>query len=240
MEYIIVGGSHGITQSLVALLLKKVSTSKVHCFSRTKAELHSEDQRFLWKSLDITQEELSLDLSEVNSENLAGYVYAPGSIVLKPFGSLKLDDFKKDMQLGLWGNLQVLNKVLPLMKKSQISFPSMVFFSSVVIQKGMAFHSAVGATKGAIEGFAKNLAAELAPKIRVNVVAPSLTQTPLAAPITKNENILAKSIEKHPLKKIGTAQDIACAVEFLLDNEKSSWMTGQVLSVDGGLSTLSV
>ena len=116
---------------------------------------------------------------------------------------------------------------------------SIVLFSSVAVQMGMPFHTSVAASKGAIEGFAKALAAEYAPKIRVNVIAPSLTDTPLADKFLNNDTKKEKSAERHPLKRFGKPEDMAHMAQFLI-SEKSSWISGQIFHVDGGMSTLLV
>ena len=133
--------------------------------------------------------------------------------------------------------VKVLQSVLPKLTAAQQS--SIVLFSTVAVGTGMPFHTSVAAAKGAVEGFAKALAAEYAPKIRVNVIAPSLTDTPLADKFLNNDVKKEKAAERHPLKKIGSAKDIAEMAAFLL-SDKSSWITGQVFHVDGGMSTLSV
>jgi NAD(P)-dependent dehydrogenase (short-subunit alcohol dehydrogenase family) len=133
--------------------------------------------------------------------------------------------------------VKVVQTVLPQLTASNQA--SIVLFSSVAASMGMPFHTSVAAAKGAVEGFAKALAAEYAPKIRVNVIAPSLTNTPLADKFLNNETKQEKSAERHPLKRFGQPEDLAQMATFLL-SEKSSWMSGQILHVDGGMSTLLV
>ena len=175
-----------------------------------------------------------LDISSV-PEELHGFVYLPGSINLRPFRSLSLESFREDLEINLIGLIKTLKFVLNNLKKSESA--SLIFFSTVAVQKGMAFHSSVAASKGAIEGLSKSLASELSPNIRVNVIAPSLVDTPLANRFLNNEQKKQKASEKHPLKKIGNPADIGEMIEFLI-SEKSSWITGQIIGVDGGLSTL--
>ena len=119
------------------------------------------------------------------------------------------------------------------------SSPSIVLFSTVAVQTGLPFHTSIAAAKGAVEGFTRALAAEMAPKVRVNCIAPSLTDTPLASKLTANEKSKDASAQRHPLKRIGTAEDIANAADFLI-NDTSSWMTGQVLHVDGGMGSVQI
>ena len=142
-----------------------------------------------------------------------------------------------DLQINFIGLVKVIQTVLPNLIASEQS--SIVLFSTVATSIGMPFHTSVSASKGAIEGFAKAFAAEYAPKIRVNVIAPSLTNTPLAEKFLNNEVKREKAAERNPLKRIGTANDMAQMADFLLSN-KSSWITGQVFNVDGGMSTLLV
>ena len=168
-------------------------------------------------------------------EKLHGFIYLPGSINLRPFRSLSLESFREDLEINLIGLIKTLKFVLNNLKKSESA--SLIFFSTVAVQKGMAFHSSVAASKGAIEGLSKSLASELSPNIRVNVIAPSLVDTPLANRFLNNEQKKQKASEKHPLKKIGNPADIGEMIEFLI-SEKSSWITGQIIGVDGGLSTL--
>jgi 3-oxoacyl-[acyl-carrier protein] reductase len=127
-----------------------------------------------------------------------------------------------------------LQALLTRAKESALQ-PSFVFFSTVAVAKGMAFHSSIAASKGAVEGLCKSLAAEFAPKMRFNCIAPSLTDTPLAQPIVSRETTLKASVEKHPLKRIGQAQDVAALAAFLL-SDASSWITGQVMHCDGGMT----
>ena len=148
---------------------------------------------------------------------------------------LKLEQFKEEMELNFFGLVATVKAILNQMSEQS----SMVFFSTVAVQTGMPFHSSISAAKGAIEGFTRALAAELAPKVRVNAIAPSIVDTPLASRLLNNEKKVEMIADKHPLKRIGNADELASAVSFLLD-EKNSWITGQILGVDGGKSSLSV
>lgn len=178
----------------------------------------------------------TLDISKLPAV-IDGLVYCPGSINLRPFKGLKIEAFETDLQINFISLVKVIQTVLPNLTASEQS--SIVLFSSVAAAMGMPFHTSVAASKGAIEGFAKALAAEYAPKIRVNVIAPSLTDTPLADKFLNNETKQEKSAERHPLKRFGKAEDCAQMACFLL-NEKSSWISGQVFHVDGGMSSLLV
>jgi NAD(P)-dependent dehydrogenase (short-subunit alcohol dehydrogenase family) len=210
---VIIGGSHGISQSLVEILKDELN---LFCFSRTSG-------------LDVLTDELPSDLPDV----IDGVVYSPGSINLKPFHLLKIQDFEQDFQINALGAVKILQKLYPRLKKSEAA--SVVLFSTVAVEKGMNFHTSIAMAKGAVEGLTRSLAVEWAPRIRVNAIAPSLVDTPLASKITANAKAIETTIEKHPLKRIGAPSDIAEMAAFLL-SQKSSWITGQVLHVDGGLS----
>ncbi len=182
---------------------------------------------------DATQD--SLDLSSLPS-SLQGLIYCPGSINLKPFHRLSTQDFTDDFNINVLGAVRTIQQVLPLLKASD-STSSIVLFSTVAVSQGMPFHASIASAKGAIEGLTKSLAAELAPKIRVNAIAPSLTDTPLAAKILGTEEKKKASAERHPLKKTGTPAELAALAAFLV-SEEASFISGQIMGVDGGLSTL--
>ena len=177
------------------------------------------------------------DLSEIAlPEELHGLVFCPGSINLRPFNRLTEEDFLADFQQNFLGAVKVIQKCLPALKKS--GGAGIVLFSTVAAKVGMPFHTSIAASKGAIEGFAKSLAAELATaKIRVNVIAPSLSDTSLAAQLLSTEEKRLSSAKRHPLQRIGSAEDSAELAAFLL-SDKSSWMTGQIIGVDGGLGNI--
>ncbi len=178
----------------------------------------------------------SSDTLDLGDDALSGLVYLPGTINLKPFNRMSEEDFINDLQVNFLGAVKVIGQVLPQLKKSPHG--SIVLFSSVAVAKGLSFHTSIAAAKGALEGFGRSLAAELAPQIRVNIIAPSLTDTPLAAKLLSNDQRKASAKDRHPMKRIGTAKDLASAATFLL-SEQSSWITGQVLGVDGGFSSIS-
>ena len=163
-------------------------------------------------------------------------VYCPGSINLKPFRGLKISDFQHDMDVNYFGAVKTIKNYLPNLKESKDA--SIVLFSTVAVQKGMPFHSSIAGAKGAVEGLTRALAAELAPSIRVNCVAPSLTDTPLAEKLLRNEKQREGAEQRHPLKAIGEALDVAHMANFLI-SDKARWMSGQIIGVDGGMSSLS-
>ena len=168
---------------------------------------------------------------------LDGLVYCPGSINLKPFARIKPEEFTEDFNLQVGGAIRVVQAVLPRLKASEAA--SVVFFSTVAVQSGFNFHTQVSASKGALEGLTRALAAEMAPTIRFNCIAPSLTDTPLASKLLSNEEKKKANAARHPLKKIGNPADIAEMAAFLL-SEKSGWITGQIFHVDGGISSLRI
>lgn len=168
-------------------------------------------------------------------DNIDGLVYFPGTINLKPFNRLSTSDFTNDFEINALGAVNCVQMYLPNLKKSTQA--SVVFISTVAVQTGMAFHASIAMAKGAIEGLTRSLAAELAPVIRVNAIAPSLTATPLSEKFTNTPEKSEASANRNPMKKIGSAEDIAEAVCYLL-SPKSSWITGQILAVDGGMGSL--
>lgn len=226
---LLIGGSYGIGFALAKTLQ---NTNNVYIASRSNEGL---------SGLNVTHIPFDASTDTLDTSNLPevidGLVYLPGSINLRPFKGLKIEAFENDLQINFISLVKVIQTVLPNLTASNQS--SIVLFSSVAASMGMPFHTSVAASKGAIEGFAKALAAEYAPKIRVNVIAPSLTDTPLADKFLNNDVKKEKSSERHPLKRFGQPEDIAQMANFLL-NDNSSWMSGQILHVDGGMSTLLV
>ncbi|APS39965.1 MULTISPECIES: SDR family NAD(P)-dependent oxidoreductase [unclassified Salegentibacter] len=225
---LLIGGSTGIGLEIANQL---VTENNVIVASRNKGKLNDDIKHLEFDVLKDNIEDLELP------EEIHGLVYCPGSINLKPFKMLKHKDFEKEMNLNFLSLVKVVQGVMPKLKKAENA--SLVFFSTVAVKVGMPFHTSVAAAKGAIEGFAKSLAAEYAPSLRVNVIAPSLTDTPLAEKLLSNDSKKEKMSERHPLKRVGNAKDIANAATFLL-SDKNSWITGQIIGVDGGLSTLNI
>ena len=228
-NYIIIGASSGIGQQL-ALQLINAGHQVYATYLRNK--LSSENENLQYHYLNVMDEEIKLDFLP---ESISGLIYCPGSINLRPFARIKPADFVADYQLQVVGAIKTIQAALPRLKKSTQS--SILLFSTVAVQTGLSFHAQVSASKGALEGLTKALAAELAPSIRVNCIAPSLTDTPLAASLLSNEQKREANAQRHPLKRIGTAKDIAELAEFLI-SEKAGWITGQILHVDGGFSSL--
>ncbi len=231
-NYLVVGGSSGIGLKIVEKLFKQ--DANVYVVSRTKSDALN-DMISNHLELDVTQDDIT-QLKEFIPEELDGLVYCPGTITLKPFLRLKPEDFKRDMEINLLGAVKIVQIVLPSFKKNKSG--SIVMFSTVATRVGMNFHSSIAAAKAAVEGFAKSLAAEYSSSnIRTNVIAPSLTDTPLANNILSNEAKRSAVADRHPIKRVGTVNDMANAAVFLL-SPHSGWITGQTIGVDGGLSSL--
>jgi len=225
---LIIGASSGIGLSLS----KKLIADRHRVFGTFNKTTLDSDGFAKIQQVNVLDE--SLDLSLAPGE-LDGLVYCPGAVNLKPFARIKPADFITDYQLQVLGAVKVIQACLPKLKNA--SSPSIVLFSTVAVQTGFNFHSLVASSKGAIEGLTRALAAEFAPKIRVNCIAPSITDTPLAGTLLNSEEKKAANAQRHPLKRIGYPEDLADLAEFLI-LEKSSWITGQVFHVDGGMSSL--
>lgn len=194
----------------------------------TKREISDYDSSFSvidYSVENLPQLEVSLD----------GIVYYPGTINLKPFHRYKDEEFINDFRINALGAVNVIQKYLPNLKQS--SNASIVLISSVAVGIGMPFHSSIAMAKGAIEGLTRSLASEFAPTIRVNAIAPSLVDTPLSAKFLTNDEKIEAMQKRNPMQKIGQPEDIANMISFLL-SEKSSWVTGQIFSVDGGMGNL--
>jgi NAD(P)-dependent dehydrogenase (short-subunit alcohol dehydrogenase family) len=228
-NYLIIGASSGIGRSLAQSLADSghqvIGTYCKHPVEESPSNLQ-------YRFLDILEDEINLDPLP---DHLHGMAYCPGSINLKPFSRIKPISFEEDFKLQVTGAIKVLQKIWPNLKASHQG--SVVLFSTVAVQLGFNFHTQVAASKGAVEGLTRSLAAEWAPSIRVNAIAPSLTDTPLAGKLLDSDDKKEANAQRHPLKKVGAPSDIADMAAFLL-SERSSWMTGQILHVDGGMSAI--
>lgn len=223
MNYLVIGGLKGVGAASVELL--EAQGNSVYFTSR---EVSSHPNSIVW---NIEDDSLNLPEGLV----LDGLVYCPGTINLLPAHRISHEVFFSDININAYGALKATQLALPYLKKSEAA--SIVFISTVAVKLGMPFHASVAMAKGALEGLGKSLAAELSPKIRVNVIAPSLTQTGLAEKFINTPEKIEASGKRHPLGRIGQANDLAEAISFLL-SDKSSWMTGQVLGLDGGMGSL--
>ncbi len=227
-NYIVIGGSSGIGKAVVDILENEGDT----VYSTYNQNETSDRPHVHFQKYDVMNDTLNL---ESFPDEIHGLVYCPGSINLKPFHRFMEDDFIEDFKLQVLGATKIIQQLLPRMKKSGNA--SIVLFSTIAVQNGFTFHSQVAMSKGAIEGLTRSLAAEFSPTIRVNAIAPSLTQTNLSSKLLSSDEKIAAQADKNPLKKVGSPKDIAEAVVYLL-TDKSSWVTGQILHVDGGFSVI--
>ena len=226
--FLVVGGTSGIGLETTKLLTQN---NRVIILSREKRNL-DELTNVEFYSADVTK---PLEELPQIDDPIDGLVYCPGTINLKPLKSLKIEDFQNDFEINLLGAIKVINKYFNYLKSSGKA--SIVLFSTVAVQTGMQYHAYIASAKGAVEGLTRSLAAEFAPAIRVNCIAPSITHTPLAEKLLNNEAKLKASEDRHPLKRIGSAEEIAQTVEFLL-SDSSAFITGQIIKVDGGISSI--
>ncbi len=227
--YLVVGGSSGIGLAITRKLVEL--GADVHVWSR------SEPAEFGRLPVTHTVVDVGAELETVDlPEKLDGLVYCPGSIQLAQFKRIPADTFRQDFEINLMGAVKVLQYTEKVLRKD--GGASVVLFSTVAVQTGMAFHASVAAAKGAVEGLTRSLAAEYSrQKIRFNCIAPSATDTPLAAQVIGSDKQREASAARHPLQRIGTAEDIASGAVYLLSSE-SDWVTGHVLPIDGGISAL--
>jgi 3-oxoacyl-[acyl-carrier protein] reductase len=227
---LVVGGTSGIGSSLVKMLHE--NGAAVYVISRNESEGLPEGVKHLQADVTGSLESVPAFLPEA----LHGLVYSVGTINLKPFNRLTADDFMNDYRINVVGAVQIIQSALKPLKSA--SGASVVLISSVAANTGMAYHASISAAKGAVEGLALSLASELAAqRVRVNVVAPSLTDTPMAQSLLSTDEKREASAKRHPLARFGQPEDISQAISFLL-SEQSSWVTGQVIGVDGGLGKL--
>ncbi|MBB5635001.1 NAD(P)-dependent dehydrogenase (short-subunit alcohol dehydrogenase family) [Pedobacter cryoconitis] len=227
---LVIGGSSGIGLSLVKLLHQQ--NANVYVVSRSASEDWPEDVQYLLADITGNLDSLAAFLPA----ELHGLVYSVGSINLKPFGRLTEEDFLKDYQVNVLGAARIIQQSIKQLKNAGAS--SIVLISSVAAKIGMPYHASIAAAKAAVEGLAISLAAEFAAQqIRVNVVAPSLTNTPLAQNLLSSPEKREASAKRHPLGKIGQPEDISRLITFLL-SEESNWITGQIIGIDGGLGKI--
>ena len=236
MQKYLIFGATGSVGSNLAMQLSEAN-KEIHLIGRNEAELEklSAELGCDYTVLDILSDDIYESLkNKFDDIDLAGIAYCIGSIDLKPLVKTNKEDFQKCLKLNFFPIVEVIKVFKDNLKKNK---GSIVLFSTVAAQRGFTNHSIIASVKGAIEGLTVSLAAEFAPDIKVNCIAPSLTNSKIAEPILKNK-IVAEGIAKaHPLKRIGEGKDTAAMAKFLL-TEESSWITGQIIGVDGGRSTL--
>lgn len=220
---LIIGGSKGIGN---AVLLQQLQNNKVYNISRTSPEI--DHNNLIHFSLDVLKDNLP------DIKNIDVLVYCPGSINLKPISGLSVDDFRNDFEINVIGAVKAIQKYLPVLKKG--SKPSIILFSTVAVKLGMPFHASIATAKAGIEGLTKSLGAELAPTIRVNAIAPTITETSLSASILRNDRMKENMIERHPMKSYLKTDEVAHMVDFLI-SEKANSISGQIFEMDYGLVT---
>jgi len=223
---LVIGGNSLIGQEVIKL--SNAKGDNVIATSRSTIDLPLEN----FIQLDPNEDLSGLDTLP---DSIDALLYCPGSISLKSIQRMDISDIREDFRINVEGAFNIIKKVLPNLKKDDGA--SVVFISSVAAKSGMTFHSSISASKAALEGFARSLASELAPRVAVNCVAPSLTNTPMAEHLLNNEKKLQSSEERHPLNTIGDPVKVAKVI-YNLFSAKEDWITGQTISIDGGLSSL--
>ena len=223
---IVVGGSKGIGKAIIEKLIPNYLIINL---SRSKP--HIEHQNLKHYNCDVLSDELPA------IERADGLIYCPGSINLKPFKRLSLDDFRTDFEINVIGAVRSIQAYAPALVQSENG--SIVLFSTVATAMGMPFHASVSTAKSVVEGLMKSVAADLAPKVRVNAIAPTITQTDLAAKLLRNERMIENTIQRHPLKKFLDPSEVAAMAEYLISNGSKS-VSGQVFKLDCGIVSLKV
>jgi len=227
---VVVGGTKGIGLAISRQLSEQ--RNEVFVYARTNQELGT-SQNVQFFPIDITKEKI--DPSTLPT-TIHGLVYCPGSIQLKPFKSISDEQFLEEFNINCMGAIHTIKSCLSGLKKAENS-SGIVLFSTVAVGQGMPFHASIAVAKGAVEGLTRSLAAEFAPDIRVNCIAPSLTNTTLAEKLLSSPERAAAAALRHPLKKVGSPEDVAALACFLL-SDHASWITGQVYGIDGGMSSI--
>jgi 3-oxoacyl-[acyl-carrier protein] reductase len=223
---VIIGGSKGIGS---AILLQQLETNRVFNLSRNAPEIsHPNLQHY---TIDILQD----SLPEI--ENIDTLIYCPGSINLKPIGSLNIDDFRNDFEINVIGAVKAIQKYLPVLKKG--NNPSIVLFSTVAAKLGMPFHASIATAKAGIEGLVKSLGAELASVVRINAIAPTITETSLAAGILRNDRMKENMVERHPMKGYLRPEEVANMANYLISEHAKS-ISGQIFEMDYGIVSFKI
>lgn len=225
-KILVIGGSKGIGNAIINSL---VINNIVINISRSEPLLSHTN--LTHHNCDILSDDLP-DLDAIDT-----LIYCPGSINLKPIARLKLDDFRNDFEINVIGAVKAIQKYLPLLKNG--TKPSILLFSTVAAKLGMPFHASVAAAKAAVEGLTKSLGAELAPTIRVNAIAPTVTNTDLASKLLRNDRMIANITERHPLKKYLQPNEVADLANFLI-SDKASSISGQIFELDCGIVSFKI
>jgi NAD(P)-dependent dehydrogenase (short-subunit alcohol dehydrogenase family) len=223
---VIIGGSKGIGS---AILLQQLETNFVYNISRNAPDItHPNLKHF---SVDVLQD----TFPEI--ESIDALIYCPGSINLKPIGSLSIDDFRNDFEINVIGAVKAIQKYLPVLKKG--TNPSIVLFSTVAAKLGMPFHASIATAKAGIEGLVKSLGAELASVVRINAIAPTITETSLSAGILRNDRMKENMVERHPMKGYLKPEEVANMANFLI-SENAKSISGQIFEMDYGIVTFKI
>lgn len=223
---VIIGGSKGIGK---AILEQQLTSNLIYSISRTSPEISHPNLKHF--ELDVLKD----NLPEI--ENIDVLIYCPGTINLKPILSLSIEDFKNDFEVNVLGAVKAIQKYLPNLKKG--NNPSIVLFSTVAAKLGMPFHASIATAKSGVEGLVKSLGAELASVVRINAIAPTITDTTLAANILRNDRMKENMVERHPMKNYLQPQEVANMVAFLI-SENAKSISGQVFEMDYGLVTFKI
>lgn len=238
-KILIYGGDGGIGSAMARLLHAKGHVLHLVGRDETRLSALAGELNATFTVGDVCDDELFKRVMMDVGDALDGLVYAVGTINLKSIVRLTEADFVRDMRINAIGAALAVQAAVPALKKTSRNTASVLLFSSIAARQGFALHASIGMAKAAVNGLTVSLAAELAPKIRVNAIAPSLTQTPLAAGLLANQTTANAIAAAHPLPRLGTADDMASMGVFLMSNE-ADWVTGQIFAIDGGRSTLAL
>lgn len=235
---VIVGGSGGIGAALARAIAADGFTPHLIARDRARLAALAGETGATFAVADILEPDALAEAISEAGPTIAGLAYAVGSINLKPVGRLTDADFRRDFEVNALGAVRAVQAALPALRRSEAG-AAVLLFSTVAVAQGFTAHASVAMAKGAVEGLTLALAAELAPKVRVNCIAPSLTRTPLAAPLIASAQMAGAIAQMHPIPRLGEPEDIG-ALGALLLGPRAGWITGQIIGVDGGRSSLRV